>query len=85
MEARQELGASAPTLRRDAVEDRDALTPQERRIAQLVAAGSSNKDIAGAMFLSPKTVENHLGRIYRKCGVSSRTQLASLVLRELAP
>ncbi len=53
------------------------LTPTEERIAQLVRAGLSNRDIADRMFVSPKTVEAGLTRIYRKTGVRSRTALAT--------
>ncbi|MDO9353465.1 MAG: LuxR C-terminal-related transcriptional regulator, partial [Solirubrobacteraceae bacterium] len=75
-QARRELVASGETLRRGAGSDPQALTPQEAQVAELVIGGASNKAVAGALFLSPKTVETHLSRIYRKLGVSSRTQLA---------
>ena len=52
------------------------LTPTERRIAALVAEGRSNKEIATALFITPKTVGTQLTRIYRKVGVHSRTELA---------
>ncbi len=52
------------------------LTPQERRVAMLVADGATNRETAAALFMSPKTVEVHLTRIYRKLGVRSRTELA---------
>ena len=52
------------------------LTPTERRIAALVAEGRSNKEIAAALFITPKTVGTQLSRIYRKVGVHSRTELA---------
>jgi DNA-binding CsgD family transcriptional regulator len=69
-------GATGERLRRRAPATPEELTNQERVIAGLVAAGSSNKDVAAELFLSPKTVEAHLTRIYRKLGVYSRTQLA---------
>ncbi len=75
----RELVASGERLRRDETA-RDELTPQEAQITALVAAGASNRDIAGTMYLSPKTVEAHLSRIYRKFGVHSRAQLAVCVL-----
>jgi DNA-binding CsgD family transcriptional regulator/DNA polymerase III delta prime subunit len=52
------------------------LTETERRIAALAAEGRSNKEIAAALYVTPKTVETQLTRIYRKVGVRSRTQLA---------
>jgi len=52
------------------------LTPVEQRIAMLVAAGQTNKEVAGDLFLSARTVESHLTRIYRKLDVRSRTELA---------
>ena len=56
------------------------LTPTERRVAELVAEGRSNKEVAAALFVSVKTVEANLTRIYAKLGVHSRTEMA----RELA-
>ncbi len=53
-----------------------ALTPTERRVAGLVAEGLATKQVAAALFVSPKTVEGHLSRIYSKLGVHSRTELA---------
>ena len=55
----------------------DALTASERRVAELAAADRSNKDIAQALFVTAKTVENHLGRVYQKLGIHSRRQLAA--------
>jgi DNA-binding CsgD family transcriptional regulator len=54
-----------------------ALTPSEGRVAELVAAGSTNREVADALFLSVHTVEANLKRIYRKLGIRSRTELAS--------
>ncbi len=56
---------------------RDDLTPTERRTAELVAEGHTDKEIAEALFVTPKTVSTGLSRIYRKVGVHSRTSLAA--------
>jgi DNA-binding CsgD family transcriptional regulator len=53
----------------------ESLTSQETRVALLVAEGRSNKDVAAALFLSPKTVERHLGNVFRKKGFRSRAEL----------
>jgi DNA-binding CsgD family transcriptional regulator len=53
------------------------LTPQEARIAQLVRDGLSNQDIGAHLFVSPRTVEYHLHKVYQKLNLTSRTQLAS--------
>jgi DNA-binding CsgD family transcriptional regulator len=52
------------------------LTPTEQRIAELVAEGRSNKEVAAVLFVTPKTVGTKLSRIYAKLGVHSRTELA---------
>jgi DNA-binding CsgD family transcriptional regulator len=53
----------------------DALTPSERRVAQMAASGASNPEIAQALFLTRGTIESHLHAAYRKLGISSRKQL----------
>ncbi|MFY1634174.1 ATP-binding protein [Solwaraspora sp. WMMB335] len=73
--ARRELRASGESLRRPA-DGLDRLTPQELQIAQLAAAGLSNREIAEQLFVSPRTVTTHLYRIYPKVGVRSRVELA---------
>jgi DNA-binding NarL/FixJ family response regulator len=55
----------------------DELSPTEQQVAELAAGGSTNKEIAGALFMSVKTVEANLSRVYRKLEVRSRTELAS--------
>jgi DNA-binding NarL/FixJ family response regulator len=63
----------------------DELTPQELKIALLVAQGLTNREVAASLFLSPKTIEHHLSAIYRKLDVRSRTQLARLLAEERPP
>ncbi|MFI2780878.1 helix-turn-helix transcriptional regulator [Streptomyces sp. ALB3] len=58
------------------------LSPQEREIVRLAATGATNRDIATQLFLSPRTVGHHLYRAYPKLGISSRTELASLLPHE---
>ncbi len=79
-QAEAELRA-AGAIHRDPIGDPDQLSPQEVRVAIAVAAGATNKQVASSMFLSPKTIEFHLGRVYRKLGIHSRTELAALVAR----
>jgi DNA-binding CsgD family transcriptional regulator len=74
--ARQELLATGARPRRIPVSGVDSLTPSERRVAKMAAEGLSNREIAGSLFVSLKTVEMHLSRVYRKLDLSSRTELA---------
>ena len=59
----------------------DALTDREREVADLVATGITNREIAARLVLSEKTVERHLSRIFAKLGISSRAALAAAVER----
>lgn len=77
--AESELRASGETLRRRDPAAAERLTPQELQIALVVASGATNREAGAALFLSPKTIEVHLGRVYRKLGIRSRTELARLV------
>ena len=66
----------AELARAEAAPTRDlTLTPSERRVAELAASGMTNRDVAAALFISPKTVEANLARIYRKLGIKSRAEL----------
>jgi DNA-binding CsgD family transcriptional regulator len=76
-QARQELVATGETARRRVEATIDELTGQELQIALMVASGASNRETAAQLFLSTRTVENHLGRVYRKLGLRSRTELAA--------
>ena len=81
------LGASAPApvARRPGDGGTVTLSHREREIASLVAAGNTNPEIARALFLSPKTIEAHMRRIFAKLGVSSRAQVAAEIARENPP
>lgn len=57
----------------------DELTPSELRVARLAASGLTNREVAAALVVSPKTVEAHLGRAYRKLGIRSRAELGALM------
>jgi DNA-binding NarL/FixJ family response regulator len=58
------------------------LTPTERRVAEAVVSGLSNREVAGELFLSVHTVEDNLTRVYRKLAVRSRTELARRLAEE---
>jgi DNA-binding CsgD family transcriptional regulator len=75
--ARTELRATGETARKRDPSTVDDLTPQELRIAQLVAGGATNRDVAAQLFVSPKTVEYHLRKVFMKLGVKSRVELAA--------
>ena len=73
--ARRELVVAGGRPRRDAIRGRDALTPSELRVAQLAAGGQTNRQIAQSLFVTQRTVENHLTSTYGKLGISSRPEL----------
>lgn len=81
------LGAAAPAAvpRRRGDAGTAELSKREREIAALVAAGNSNPQIGRALFLSPKTIEAHMRRIFEKLGVSSRAEVAAMTAREEGP
>ena len=72
--ARAELARTNVTPNRGLV-----LTPSEQRVAELAASGMTNRDIAAALFISRKTVEANLARIYRKFGIKSRAELGRVI------
>jgi class 3 adenylate cyclase/DNA-binding CsgD family transcriptional regulator len=73
--AQTELAATGARPRRLMLSGIEALTPSERRVAEMAADNMTNKDIAQALFVTPKTVEVHLSSVYRKLEISSRAQL----------
>ncbi len=78
--ARTELAATGARPRREALlSGPESLTPSERRIAELAATGQSNREIAQALFVTPKTVEYHLRNSYRKLEIPGRSELARVL------
>jgi DNA-binding CsgD family transcriptional regulator len=73
--AKRELEATGETARKRAPEARDDLTAQEALIARLASEGHTNPEIAAQLFISPRTVEYHLHKVYAKLDISSRTSL----------
>ena len=73
---RGELLATGERLRRGTVEMRDELTPQERQIAELARDGLTNPEIGARLFLSPRTVEWHLRKVFTKLGIHRRHELS---------
>jgi DNA-binding CsgD family transcriptional regulator len=79
--ARAELAAAGEVASPRDEEWTRLLTPQELQLSMIVGRGATNKEAAAALFISPKTVEAHLHRIYVKLGIRSRTELAGLLAR----
>jgi DNA-binding CsgD family transcriptional regulator len=75
--ARRELVATGAKVRERTVEARDELTAQEAQIARLACEGLTNPEIGARLFLSPRTVEWHLRKVFAKLGIRSRRELAS--------
>ena len=73
--ARHELLATGEKVRRRRDDTRDELTPQEEHIARLAQGGRTNAEIGAELFLSPRTVEWHLRKVFAKLGIASRKEL----------
>jgi DNA-binding NarL/FixJ family response regulator len=79
--ARRELRATGETVRkRAAAAENEKLTGQEAQIARLAREGLSNPEIATRLFISARTVQYHLGKVFTKLGIASRSQLSHALL-----
>jgi DNA-binding CsgD family transcriptional regulator len=78
--ARRELLATGETVPRRTVETRDVLTPQEAQIARMASDRQTNPEIGAKLFISPRTVEYHLRKVFTKLDISSRKELSSALV-----
>ena len=83
--ARRELSATGETARKRTLDTRDVLTAQEAQIAHLARDGFSNPEIGAQLFISPRTVQYHLGKVFAKLDVTSRNQLGRIPASRLSP
>ncbi|MGP4022098.1 helix-turn-helix transcriptional regulator [Actinomadura sp. 3N407] len=77
--ARNELRATGASTGEHSPGALSGLTPQELRIALAVGEGATNRDVAAQLFLSPRTIEYHLRKVFQKTGTASRTELTFLI------
>jgi DNA-binding CsgD family transcriptional regulator len=77
--ARHHLHGLGARPRRAALTGFDALTPTERRVADLASSNMTNVEVAQALFVTPKTVETHLANAYRKLGITGRHELPAVL------
>ena len=77
--ARRELEAAGGTARKFTIATRPELTVQEAQIAQLARDGLSNPEIGTRLFLSPRTIQYHMGKVFTKLDITSRSQLRRIL------
>jgi len=82
--ARNELRATGVTARKRDASTLGDLTPQELLITRLVAGGARNGEVATQLFLSPRTIDYHLRKVFMKLGIASRAELAQMDLASVA-
>ncbi|MGH2985564.1 MAG: helix-turn-helix transcriptional regulator, partial [Solirubrobacterales bacterium] len=82
--AQVELRASGARPRRLRLTGIESLTPSERRVAELAAGGLTNREVAERLYVTKKTVETHLGHVYRKLEITSRKELGGALERSQA-
>jgi DNA-binding CsgD family transcriptional regulator len=78
--ARRELVAAGVTVRKRVFGAREDFTSQEAQVARLAAEGRTNPEIGAELFLSPRTVEWHLGKVFAKLGIESRKEISVALL-----
>jgi DNA-binding CsgD family transcriptional regulator len=83
--ARNELLATGETARKRDPSTIDQLTPQELQISRLISQGLKNKEVAARLFLSPRTIDYHLRKVYLKLGITSRFQLTQFSFGDASP